>query len=133
MSVNWDATLIIGCKIDDPYVTVKERGCHHQETEGKFCSECGKPTWIEHKSLSPILEQFDNIYGKEGSITFIRTCGGNRYYCGIYIGRVNYDNMDRKIDMSKFRDKDTSVFFYRILKNLYKPENFGVWLVMDAG
>ena len=131
MSVDWDALLILGCKIDNPYVTVKKRGCHHQEMESKFCPECGKTMWQEEVTLSPVLEQFEN-QNKEGAIKLVKTCSGDRFYCGIVLGNVSRTVMDTKIDLDKFR-KDSSEFFHRILKDLYRPHNFGLWLVMDAG
>lgn len=133
MSVSWDARLIIGCKIDNPYIIAKDRGCHHPESESKFCSECGKPMWIEREEFSPILEPFRDTE-KEGSITFYTTCHNDKlHYCGIFIAKVESGKMEAKVDMSKFKDKDLSAMFSRILKSLYKPENFGLWLVLDAG
>jgi hypothetical protein len=134
MSVSYWGKLILGCKIDDPYVTAKDRGCHHQESESKFCSDCGKPMWIEREQLSPILEPFQDADGKEGSIIFYSaSCDDSRHYCGIFIAAIESGKMEAKVDMSKFRNKDVSAMFSRILKSLYKPDNFGLWMILDAG
>lgn len=130
MSVDWDAKLILGCKIDNPYVVRKSRGCHHQESESKFCSECGKPMWAEEKVLSPILDEYG---AEEGNIRFICTCSGPRYYFGIFLAEVDRRKKDAKVDQKAIGKEVLESMLSRILKDLYKPENFGLWLILDAG
>ena len=51
---------IFGVKIPGSEIKRKEkkRGCNHPEGSGKFCSECGKPMWIEN--TYNILESEEN-------------------------------------------------------------------------
>jgi len=130
MSVDWSAIAIIGCKIDDPYVVAKRRGCYHQESEAKFCPECGKQMWIEETVISPILSGIE----EEGKfIRYIRTCAGNRHYVGLNIADVDSHKNEVRVDLDVFKKDRLASLFEMMLKGLYKPENFGMWLILDAG
>jgi hypothetical protein len=124
---------IIGCKIDsaDAHVTVRKRGCSHQESSAPFCGQCGKTTWTVSQELSPVLKGLEED-PEVGSIgVFYNNIINDEYYAGIRLAHVDYDT-SVNIDIEKFK-KDYEGIFKRILKRLYKPENFGVWLVLDAG
>ena len=136
MSVDWWANAVIGCKIDnaDAYVTVKKRGCSHQESSAPFCSQCGKTMWTVKQELSPVLSALedDPDVGSIG-VFYDNTMGDEHdYYAGFRLAHVDKRNSAAKIDLDKFK-KDYEGICKRILKNLYKQENFGVWLVLDAG
>ena len=42
---------IVGIRLteSDFKKTHKERGCEHDNPEGSFCPECGKPTWVDKR------------------------------------------------------------------------------------
>lgn len=128
MSVEWWANGFIGCKIDNPYVEQKKRGCYHQEQNYSYCPTCGQPMWIPEKILSPVLESF-----KVGSIQHITNCDGDKHYVGLNLASVDKNKMEAKIDLKAIRDDKLPDLFKRLLKDLYKPENFGFWIILDAG
>ena len=128
MSIDWWANGFVGCKIDEPYVTMKKRGCHHQETSEFYCATCGKPMWMCEKALSPILDAF-----REGAFQYIVTTNGEKHYLGLNIVEVNKRKDEVKIDLNSIKDDKLPDIFQKLLKDLYKPENFGFWIILDAG
>lgn len=134
MSVNWDAKCLIGCKIIDPHVTVKVRGCHHEESSSPFCAQCGKPMYKVSREISPVLAELSD-YPKEGEIGVIHgnSMGEMDYYVGFCIARVSDNHPEKKVDAEKLVHKNAKDILKRMLKDLYKEENFGFWLVLDAG
>ena len=77
MGIYMSSTAIIGVKfsLSEPVVTeTVTRGCMNDESEAKFCSECGEPMWnngteyshqfedIEDEFIDPVLEKLNERF-----------------------------------------------------------------------
>ena len=65
MSMSYSAITVIGVMLPRSVceVTVQERGCQHEATDGaKYCPTCGKPTLIE-KTKSLLEDHFGEFRG----------------------------------------------------------------------
>lgn len=59
MSVSYSCYLVAGVSVPRSALerTTRRRGCGHTETKSTFCSECGKPMWVEEKGQLALLFQ----------------------------------------------------------------------------
>lgn len=57
MSVSYSCQLVAGVSVPKSALqrTARVRGCGHAETKGAFCSECGKPMWVEEEGELALL------------------------------------------------------------------------------
>ena len=55
MGVDYEAQSIIGVRILKPRIILKVRGCHHIESKGNYCSECGQPMYKSEEGYHPIV------------------------------------------------------------------------------
>ncbi len=131
MSVHWFTYGFVGCKIDKPYTTIKERNCHHEESTLPFCGQCGCPMWKVRNVLSPILDDLEEDSGL-GKLGLIRTTD-DKCYVGIMLADLDECKCSKLITLDKFDNKNYKALFKRTLKDLYKEENFGFWMTLDAG
>lgn len=63
MSVSYSCQLVAGVSVPKSALqrTSRGRGCGHAETKGAFCSECGKPMWVEEEGELALLFQSRDI------------------------------------------------------------------------
>ena len=63
MSVSYYCYLVAGVSVPRSALerTTRGRGCGHAETKSAFCSECGKPMWVEEEGKLALLFQSRDI------------------------------------------------------------------------
>lgn len=63
MSVSYSCQLVAGVSVPRSALkrTSLRRGCGHPETKNAFCSECGKPMWVEEEGELALLFQSRDI------------------------------------------------------------------------
>lgn len=126
MGVDYLAHAFVGCKIRNPNITSKRRGCNHKELPFNCCPQCGGPMWTTIDKRHPILE------GLEGSdLKICNTTDNNDTFVGIYsvstgskdTGMVLLDNFDVKSVKEKLKIT---------LGELWNENEFGLWVILHC-
>ena len=124
MGTSVTATAMLGVKISVDVIEHKTqvRGCKHNETKNKFCSECGEETWkieVEYDD-HPIHEVTDCISVSDPFVHQF-SYDGNEVWFGVG------DQIDPKYD-----DKESTAFGLPDIENIREQiksvlEPIGCW------
>ncbi len=146
MSVKYTHYLLLGLRFEEEklWKTDKVRGCQHKiKGKDKFCSICGKKTWVNKEvPIEGYNENDEDLekYGCESLCGFKIMFGGYenslRYIGLVLINSIDYDSYDKKMEDSVFESlsKLKATLKEKIKEKteplgLWHEESFGFWMI----
>lgn len=135
MGVDYYAQSIIGVKIANPRVKTIYRGCKHTAGKGKFCAECGQPTFVESTELHPVIEKLENGSEKMTKLGLIWGTDQEEAYVGFFKCETDSSRCGGARDSGKVALPDINIqelkkALQEELKELYNENNFGLWTIL---
>jgi len=137
MSTTYTAYTVVGIRIAEEDLEIKKeliktRGCSHDipDPDTKFCSECGKPIWIEKQKSHELIEPGDELFG-------VFNIAWDTDYDHAFIGELRKvgpydDDSNKKFNgfPSNFEDLKKELKKALDKHGLWNEDNFGVWTVL---
>ncbi len=143
------ATALIGVELDkkNTVETIRERGCKHEESDNKFCAECGEAMWNKRevviKELRMVFEDWEEeeCYSKE-TILEDYQLGFTTDEHRVFLGKQVTVYADTQSDEAKMialpvmeEISQDIAYIKQALMNFLKPLNlwdeskFGIWAI----
>jgi hypothetical protein len=104
----------------------KERGCEHANSEGNFCPDCGKPTWVDKK------ETLDDVASSLGADVVRPFTKGRKVILGKIIGIAGDGSTTTRM-CAAFDAEDIKIRLREVLEplELWDEKAFGLRVVAD--
>ena len=115
------AALGVLIKDDQLYVEKKVRGCKHAlPAKGKYCSECGSPTWVTEDSPVPGYDpEVDDE--KLGELDLVATGSeSDLLVLGFALADVNSGEKPFRVDTVNFHSAEYDMHYNRVKSVLEK-------------
>lgn len=136
MSVDIVNYIIVGVKIsdDDLHILTTERCCKHplpKDKSAKFCSQCGKPTFIKKRKERPEYDwQKEKLSGLDCVVDRLAI----NAYVGIIVAKTcaNYDQEPKRFSIPDIEFTKEKIQKALEPLGLWKPNQYGYWLVLDV-
>lgn len=123
-----NALAIIGIRLteSDFKKTHRERGCEHANSEGNFCPDCGKPTWINKR------ESIDDVAISLGADIVRPIAKGKKVILGKIIGIAGDGTTTTRV-CDSFDAEDIKMRLREVLEpiEMWDEKQFALRVVAD--